>query len=101
MAIPDSISDSKSKNECSFALRFSLKTIPRFDDEPTEMFRVFNLNKLLYEVRKHADLNNPRLVFPTMLMVERKLLSNVFDFSPNMACEVATFSLSQIVPITG
>lgn len=50
-------------------------------------FRVYSLDKLLYELRRHADLQNPRLVFPTMVMVADRLQSDTFDYFPSMACQ--------------
>ena len=58
-----------------------------YDDGPK--FRTYSLDKLLYELRRHADLNNKRLVFPTMKLVEEKLSSEMdFDYYPGMACQV-------------
>jgi len=55
--------------------------------ERSNPFRVYSLDKLFYELRRHADLQNPRLVFPTMVMVADKLQCDTFDYYPNMACE--------------
>jgi len=57
-------------------------------------FRVYSLDKLLYELRRHADLQNPRLVFPTMVMVADRLQSDTFDYFPSMACQVSLAYIS-------
>ena len=61
--------------------------------ERSNPFRVYSLDKLFYELRRHADLQNPRLVFPTMVMVADKLQCDTFDYYPNMACEVTKYSI--------
>ena len=51
-------------------------------------FRVYSLDKLFFELRRHADLQNPRLVFPTMVMVSNQLQCDNFDYLPNVSCQV-------------
>ena len=51
-------------------------------------FKTYSLNKLFYELRRHADLNDPRYKFTSTLQVADKLCSGMFDFYSNMACEV-------------
>jgi len=50
-------------------------------------FRVYSLDKLFFELRRHADLQNPRLVFPTMVMVSNQLQCDNFDYLPNVSCQ--------------
>ena len=77
----------------------SCDTDPSYDDRNN--FNVFNINKLFYELRRYADLSNPRLVFPSMIAVDSKLRSTEFDYSPNMACQVVQFkTLSRSILLT-
>lgn len=65
----------------------------------TNPFKVYNLNKLVYELRRHADLNNPRLQFTSTAQVGDKLTNGAFDFCPNMACTVITFVLFLLLEV--
>ena len=51
-------------------------------------FVVYSLNKLVYELRRHADLNDPRLKFTSTQLVAEKLCSGDFTHRSNMACQV-------------
>ena len=56
---------------------------------------MLSLEKLLYELLRHADLSDNRLVFPTRKFVENLLTREMdFDYSPGMACQVLLNHLS-------
>lgn len=50
-------------------------------------FKIYSLNKLFYELRRYANLNNPRLKFTSTTQVAEYFGSGMFQFSPNMACQ--------------
>ena len=58
-------------------------------------FKVYSLNKLVYEVRRQADVNDTRYQFTSTAQVADKLTSGTFDFSANMACQVIKFSIDE------
>lgn len=51
-------------------------------------FKVLSINKLFYELGRHADLNNPRLQFTSNVQIAAKLTKGTFYHCPNMACQV-------------
>ena len=64
----------------------SCKKEPEYHRE--NPFVVYSLNKLVYELRRHADLNDPRLKFTSTQLVAEKLCSGDFTHRSNMACQV-------------
>ena len=54
--------------------------------ERANQFKVYSLDKLVYEVRRYADVNNPRLKFSSTLQVADKLNNGTFEFCS--ACQV-------------
>lgn len=56
-------------------------------------FRIYSLNKLFYEFRRHADLNNPKLRFSSIALVADHFNKGMFFYSKNMACQVNIHSL--------
>ena len=59
--------------------------------EQSSPFRIYSLDKLFYELRRHSDLKNPRLVFPSMVIVSdalKGITSSSFDHHPNVPCQV-------------
>ena len=78
-------------NKVKFALDWlvenSVKQDPTYSrDNP---FKVYSLEKLLYELRRHANLDDHRLKFTSEHMVTEKLNGGAFDFCPNMACQAS------------
>lgn len=58
--------------------------------EQSSPFRIYSLDKLFYELRRHSDLKNPRLVFPSMVIVSdalKGITSSSFDHHPNVPCQ--------------
>ncbi|XP_046647608.1 protein maelstrom homolog isoform X1 [Daphnia pulicaria] len=55
--------------------------------EKMNPFKTYSLNKLFYELRRYADLDDPRLRFTSTSQVSEYFGNGVFQFSPNMACE--------------
>lgn len=55
-------------------------------------FKCYSLNKLFYELRRHADLNNPSLMFASPALVADHFGKGMFYYSKNMACQVITFT---------
>lgn len=51
-------------------------------------FKTYSLNKLFYELRRYADLDDPRLKFTSTSQVAEYFGNGMFQFSPNMACQV-------------
>lgn len=62
-------------------------------------FRIYSLNKLFYEFRRHADLNNPKLRFSSIALVADHFNKGMFFYSKNMACQVNIHSLLCSRPI--
>jgi hypothetical protein len=60
--------------------------------EKMNPFKTYSLNKLFYELRRYADLDDPRLRFTSTSQVSEYFGNGVFQFSPNMACEVNYFN---------
>lgn len=52
-------------------------------------FKIYSLTKLVYELRRHADLSDGRLKFTSTSQVADKLCSGTFEYCPNMACTVS------------
>ncbi|XP_032783335.1 protein maelstrom homolog [Daphnia magna] len=50
-------------------------------------FKCYSLNKLFYELRRHADLNNPSLMFASPALVADHFGKGMFYYSKNMACQ--------------
>ncbi len=67
--------------------------------EKMNPFKTYSLNKLFYELRRYADLDDPRLRFTSTSQVSEYFGNGMFQFSPNMACPVNNFSKSNMLQL--
>lgn len=61
--------------------------------------KIRSLNKLVYELRRHVDLNNPRFKFTSPFNVTEYLLNSSFTCYENMACKVL-FNITFVIHYT-
>lgn len=59
---------------------------PNYD--PSNSFKAYSLNKLLYELRRHANLDNPTLRFTSTTQVGEALRNEKFVYEAKMPCQV-------------
>ena len=52
-------------------------------------FKIYSLNKLFYELRRHADLNDPTLKFSSVSTVAEYFNKGTFFYGKHMSCEVS------------
>lgn len=60
-------------------------------------FSTYSLNKLFFELRRYADLNDPRLRLTSTSQASEYFGNGMFQFSPNMACQVNFFNNNSIL----
>jgi hypothetical protein len=62
------------------------------NENATDMFRVYSLPKLFYELRNACVPDKPGAVgFPAFSLAERELERDVFNFTKGISCEVGEF----------
>jgi hypothetical protein len=64
--------------------------------EKMNPFKTYSLNKLFFELRRYADLDDPRLRFTSTSEVDVHFSKQLFQFCPNMACQVYYFNKSNM-----
>jgi hypothetical protein len=58
----------------------------------SDVFRVYPLPKLFYELRNACASNRPGAVgFPAFILAERELEKDVFNYTTGISCEVGIF----------